>query len=205
MSRPVWSESSLCVQWIAKDTSFLHVDSEDSDQTGRMPRLISIFAVRTAILLVLSCRGSHVEFNNASVYYSYYFKKLCGDSSVWKETSTSAVVNSNYWNVAWTSKLLSWHLQRHVPRVEPQRQEVCQDKKTNGQMEVILKRTEHALRYISTAFPFLQVVHNKDFGMKDRTGKQASWTYRLQVLFALSNNYEKIYVSKYGLMRNIFT
>ena len=28
--RPVWSASSLCAQWIAKDTSFLHADSEDS-------------------------------------------------------------------------------------------------------------------------------------------------------------------------------
>ena len=29
--RPVWSESSLCSQWVAKDPSFRHVDSEDSD------------------------------------------------------------------------------------------------------------------------------------------------------------------------------
>ena len=35
--RPVWSESSLCAQWVAKDPSFLHVDSEDSDQTGGCP------------------------------------------------------------------------------------------------------------------------------------------------------------------------
>ena len=33
--------------------------SEDSDQTGRMPRLIWIFAGHTLILLVLSCRGSN--------------------------------------------------------------------------------------------------------------------------------------------------
>ena len=33
--RPVWSESSLCAQWVAKDPNFLHADSEDSDQTGR--------------------------------------------------------------------------------------------------------------------------------------------------------------------------
>ena len=33
--RPVWSESSLSAQWVAKDPSFLHADSEDSDQTGR--------------------------------------------------------------------------------------------------------------------------------------------------------------------------
>ena len=40
---PVWSESSLCAQWVAKDTSFLHADSEDSDQTGRTTRLIWVF------------------------------------------------------------------------------------------------------------------------------------------------------------------
>ena len=40
--RSVWSESSLCAQWVAKDPSFLHADSEDSDQTGRMPRLICL-------------------------------------------------------------------------------------------------------------------------------------------------------------------
>ena len=27
--RPVWSEYSLCAQWLAKDPSFLHTDSED--------------------------------------------------------------------------------------------------------------------------------------------------------------------------------
>ena len=32
---PVWSESSLSTHWVAKDPSFLHTDSEDSDQTGR--------------------------------------------------------------------------------------------------------------------------------------------------------------------------
>ena len=26
---PVWSESSLCTQWVAKDPSFFHADSED--------------------------------------------------------------------------------------------------------------------------------------------------------------------------------
>ena len=41
--RLVWAESSLCTQWVANDPSFLHADSEDSDQTGRMPRLIWVF------------------------------------------------------------------------------------------------------------------------------------------------------------------
>ena len=36
------SECLLCTQWVAKDPSFRHADSEDSDQTGRMPRLICL-------------------------------------------------------------------------------------------------------------------------------------------------------------------
>ena len=38
----VWSETLLCAQWVAKDLSFLHTASDDSDQTGRMPRLICL-------------------------------------------------------------------------------------------------------------------------------------------------------------------
>ena len=45
--RPVWSDYSLCAQWVVKDPRFFHADSEDSDQTGRMPRLIWVFAGRT--------------------------------------------------------------------------------------------------------------------------------------------------------------
>ena len=61
---------SLCAQWIAKDQRFLNADSEDAEQTGRMPRLIWVFAGRTAILLVLSCRGSFVEqIRHASLYF----------------------------------------------------------------------------------------------------------------------------------------
>ena len=59
--RPVWSKSSMCAQSKTKDPKFLHADSEDSDQTGRMPRLIWVFAGRTLILLVLSCRDSNVD------------------------------------------------------------------------------------------------------------------------------------------------
>ena len=50
--RPVWSASSLCTQRVAKDPSFLHADSDDSDKTGQMPRLIWVFAGRTVTLLV---------------------------------------------------------------------------------------------------------------------------------------------------------
>ena len=56
--RPVWSETSLSA-WRKRGSLATHwAHSEDSDQTGRVPRLIWVFAGRTAILLVLSCRGS---------------------------------------------------------------------------------------------------------------------------------------------------
>ena len=59
---PVWSKPSLWAQWVAKDPRFLHADSKDSDQTGRMPRLIWVFAGRTLTSLILSCRGSYNLF-----------------------------------------------------------------------------------------------------------------------------------------------
>ena len=37
--RPAKTQT-LCAQSVAKGPSFLHADSEDTDQTGRMPRLI---------------------------------------------------------------------------------------------------------------------------------------------------------------------
>ena len=74
-------ESSLCAQWVAKEPRFLHADSEDSDQTGRMPRLIRVFAGRTLILLVLSCRGSiysNIQLFNIRgdkhAYDTYFFE-----------------------------------------------------------------------------------------------------------------------------------
>ena len=58
--RPVWSESSPSA-WRKLGSLATHwAHSEDSDQTGRMPRLIWVFAGRTLILSVLSCRGSFV-------------------------------------------------------------------------------------------------------------------------------------------------
>ena len=43
----------LCAPWVAKDPRFLHAESEGSDQTGRMPRLIWVFA---------GCTGHFVGF-----------------------------------------------------------------------------------------------------------------------------------------------
>ena len=60
-TRPVWSESSLSA-WRKLGSLATHwVHSEDSEQTGQMPRLIWVFTGCTVILLVSSCRGSNVE------------------------------------------------------------------------------------------------------------------------------------------------
>ena len=69
--RPVWSESSLCAQWIAKDPWFPQADSEDSDQTGRMPRLIWVFSGRTVNMLVLSWGGSLSLLRLISTFLNY--------------------------------------------------------------------------------------------------------------------------------------
>ena len=43
---PVWSESSLCTEWVAKDLMFFHANNKDTDQSGQMPRLIWVFTGR---------------------------------------------------------------------------------------------------------------------------------------------------------------
>ena len=82
--RPVWSESSLCASWVAKDPGFLHADSEDSGQNGRMPRLIRVFAGRTLTLLVLSCRGSSVvgSHNSGDIPSGYVVRQRMGEACV---------------------------------------------------------------------------------------------------------------------------
>ena len=56
--RPVWSESSLSARRKIGSLATHWAHSEDSDQTGRMPRLIWVVDGRTGILLVLSWGGS---------------------------------------------------------------------------------------------------------------------------------------------------
>ena len=84
--RPVWSESSLCAHWVAKGPSFLHADSEDSDQTGRMPRLIWVFDGRNAIMLVLSRGGSFV-FQTVAMVLNWPIKG-------WEKTTTKKTYNN---------------------------------------------------------------------------------------------------------------
>ena len=82
-----YDQSSLCAQWVAKDPSFIHADSEDSDQTGRMPRLICVFAGRT-FLLVLSCTGSNDLCGQQRHRSAWAFS--LGMRPVWSQSSLSS-------------------------------------------------------------------------------------------------------------------
>ena len=68
--RPVSSESSLSA-WRKLGSLATHwAHSEDSDQTGRIPRLIWVFAGRKCNLLVLSWGGSNGKFRCSKLNFA---------------------------------------------------------------------------------------------------------------------------------------
>ena len=104
---PVWSESLLSA-WRKLGSLATHwAHSEDSDQTGRMPRLIWVSTGRTRILLVWS-RGSSNGIN-----------RFCHDEAhcqiiqdlihifFFPATFLSLVVSGN--NMAWPHLQILWH------------------------------------------------------------------------------------------------
>ena len=66
-SPPVWSESSLCTQWVAKDPSFLHVDSKDCSEWADAQAAESSLGAH-ATLLGLSWGSS-----NVSTFHTHQF------------------------------------------------------------------------------------------------------------------------------------
>ena len=84
--RRVWSESSLCAQWVAKDQNFLHVDSEDSDQTGRMPGLIWVFAWRTYYFVDFVIRRLKYKMCDVKLRKANSSKTRCVVGHGWRHT-----------------------------------------------------------------------------------------------------------------------
>ena len=64
----VWSEPLLWALWVAEDPNLLHADSEDSEQTGWIPRLIQVFA---------GCTGYFVGFVmlRLILYLNHFLRK----------------------------------------------------------------------------------------------------------------------------------
>ena len=72
--RPIWSESLLST-WRNLGSLATHwAHSKDSDQTGRMPRLIWVFAGCTVILLVLSRGGSNIVTVHLESIHTWCFR-----------------------------------------------------------------------------------------------------------------------------------
>ena len=90
--RSAWSsaqsdQSSLCGQWVAKDPSFLHADREDSDQTGRMPRLIWVFAGCTCHFVGFVMRRL-ILLSEMEHHKTYKITCIC---AVWSESLLGAL------------------------------------------------------------------------------------------------------------------
>ena len=85
--RPVCSESSLCIQWVAQDPMFLHADSDDSDQIGPMPRLIWVFIGHTChfvgfIMRWFICQLWSVRLILIFIIYNYSLTAISQDYSI---------------------------------------------------------------------------------------------------------------------------
>ena len=97
--RPVWSESSMSA-WRKLGSLATHLAQiEYSDQTGRMPRLIWVFAGRTATLLGLSYRGSHQD-------YKTWQRSTENKGGAWESYKTIWVPSSEFVS----SSIPSWQI-----------------------------------------------------------------------------------------------
>ena len=78
---PVWSESSLCAQWVAKDRRFLHADSKNFDQTGWMARLIWVYTLGAHSLCWFCHVTAHLVVSHFTVWKPIIIQLLCFDIS----------------------------------------------------------------------------------------------------------------------------
>ena len=107
-----WSESSLGAWRKLWSLAIYWAHSEDSDQTGRIPRLIWVFAGRTVILLVLPWDGSNIVIVRCIVWVcltstQYFVVYPClgfnlGLRSI--RTSVSILVCCNTWQAVYGPK-----------------------------------------------------------------------------------------------------
>ena len=110
--RPVWSESSLSA-WRKLGSLITHwALSEDSYQTGRMPRLIWVFAGRTVVLLVLSWGGLFVNFITFVCLRTFNFCGKLQRSS--NENSSVAFFLCSYFPPVWRRTTIWWNVCRSI-------------------------------------------------------------------------------------------
>ena len=72
--RPVY-QSSLCAQWVAKDPSFLHAESEDSVKTRQMPSLNCLHWAHMPFCCFCH-EAAHITTDNVILYFRRLFPLL---------------------------------------------------------------------------------------------------------------------------------
>ena len=85
------TQQILCAIRVVKEPNRLQAHSEDSDQTGRIPRLIWVLAGRKSLAFVLMFSGSNTIFD-IHVFLNIYI----WHSLVCKATITSATFRLSY-------------------------------------------------------------------------------------------------------------
>ena len=88
--RPLWSESPPCAQWVDKKKGFF-LRTAKTDQTGRMPRLIWVFAGRT----------SHfVGFVFLRLVFDFYlFLAICSFWAICRTRKLKYTTTSKIWKI----------------------------------------------------------------------------------------------------------
>ena len=100
--RPVWSECPLSASRNLGPLATHWAHSEDSDQTGRMPRLIWVFAGCTLILLVLSCCGLNVLSRSARHIPEQVTIRAVPQ---WSDDGGWRIIETDYWDaLMWLDK-----------------------------------------------------------------------------------------------------
>ena len=108
---PVWPEYSLSAGRKHGSLATHWAHSEDSDQTGQMPRLIWVFAGCTVILLVLSWGGSYKFRHSDSSWKSRLIRVY---NSVWVSISTFLThyckLKPHCSNFRMLQQVFGWHI-----------------------------------------------------------------------------------------------
>ena len=90
--RPVWSESSLSAWRKLGSLATQWVHSEDSDQTGRIPRLIWVFAGHTGHFVGFVTRRTEIKCER-NIYGGYSIWRLIYAKNPDMQTRYNSIVN----------------------------------------------------------------------------------------------------------------
>ena len=127
--RPVWSESSLWAQWVAKDPSFLHADSEEcsdwadvqADMSLRWAHshIVGFVTMRLIYLSILSLSATGTLWSMTDCFFPSSFHSIIFILKYMQKATSSTIYRIfQYW---------SWWLcpAKRVSQATSQQRDVC--------------------------------------------------------------------------------